>query len=94
MYAGTKGAVEQFTRHLSKEFGPKGITINAIAPGPVNTELFNVGKSEQQIEGMKKMNAFGRLGETEDIANVVSFLVSEQAQWVTGQTIRVNGGFI
>ncbi|MBO0999697.1 SDR family oxidoreductase [Bacillus sp. SD075] len=94
MYAGTKGAVEQFTRHLSKEFGPKGITINAIAPGPVNTELFNVGKSEQQIEGMKKMNAFGRLGETEDIANVISFLVSEQAQWVTGQTIRVNGGFI
>jgi 3-oxoacyl-[acyl-carrier protein] reductase len=94
MYAGTKGAVEQFTRHLAKEFGLKGITINAIAPGPVNTELFNVGKSEQQIEGMKKMNAFGRLGETDDIANVVSFLVSEQAQWVTGQTIRVNGGFI
>lgn len=94
MYAGTKGAIEQFTRHLSKEFGPKRITINAIAPGPVNTELFNVGKSEQQIEGMKKMNAFGRLGETDDIANVVSFLVSEQAQWVTGQTIRVNGGFI
>lgn len=94
MYAGTKGAVEQFTRHLSKEFGPKRITINAIAPGPVNTELFNVGKSEQQIEGMKKMNAFGRLGETDDIANVVSFLVGEQAQWVTGQTIRVNGGFI
>ncbi|MGZ9819883.1 SDR family oxidoreductase [Peribacillus simplex] len=94
MYAGTKGAVEQFTRHLSKEFGPKRITINAIAPGPVNTELFNVGKSEQQIEGMKKMSAFGRLGETEDISNVVSFLVSEQAQWVTGQTIRVNGGFV
>ncbi|MDQ0881920.1 SDR family oxidoreductase [Peribacillus sp. V2I11] len=94
MYAGTKGAVEQFTRHLSKEFGPKRITINAIAPGPVNTELFKVGKSEQQIEGMKKMSAFGRLGETDDIANVVSFLVSEQAQWVTGQTIRVNGGFI
>ncbi|MDM5360860.1 SDR family oxidoreductase [Peribacillus sp. ACCC06369] len=94
MYAGTKGVVEQFTRHLSKEFGPKRITIKAIAPGPVNTELFNVGKSEQQIEGMKKMNAFGRLGEKDDIANVVSFLVGEQAQWVTGQTIRVNGGFI
>ncbi|MFE4352577.1 SDR family oxidoreductase [Peribacillus butanolivorans] len=94
MYAGTKGAVEQFTRQLAKEFGSKQISINAIAPGPVNTELFNVGKSEQQIEGMKKMNAFGRLGETDDIANVITFLVSEQAQWVTGQTIRVNGGFI
>ncbi|GGA47265.1 SDR family oxidoreductase [Paenibacillus physcomitrellae] len=94
VYAGTKGAVEQFTRQLAKEFGPKQITINAVAPGPVNTELFNVGKTEQQIEGMKKMNAFGRLGEPEDIANVIEFLVSEKSQWVTGQTLRVNGGFI
>lgn len=94
VYAATKGAVEQLTRQLAKEFGPKGITINAVAPGPVNTELFNEGKTEQQIEGMKKMNAFGRLGEPEDIANVIAFLVSEQSQWVTGQTLRVNGGFI
>lgn len=94
VYAGTKGAVEQFTRQLAKEFGSKQITINAIAPGPVNTELFTVGKSEQQIEGIKQMNAFGRLGEPEDIANVIEFLVSAQAQWVTGQTLRVNGGFI
>lgn len=94
VYSGTKGAVEQITRQLAKEFGPKQITINAVAPGPVNTELFSVGKTEQQIEGMKKMNAFGRLGEPEDIANVIDFLVSEKSQWVTGQTIRVNGGFI
>ncbi|QWU15266.1 3-oxoacyl-[acyl-carrier protein] reductase [Paenibacillus sophorae] len=94
IYAGTKGAVEQFTRQLAKEFGPKQITINAVAPGPVNTELFNVGKTEQQIEGMKKMNAFGRIGEPEDIADVIEFLVSEKSQWVTGQTLRVNGGFI
>ncbi|ASR45242.1 SDR family oxidoreductase [Paenibacillus kribbensis] len=94
VYAGTKGAVEQFTRQLAKEFGNKHITINAVAPGPVNTELFQVGKTEQQIEGMKKMNAFGRLGEPEDIADVIEFLVSAKSQWVTGQTIRVNGGFI
>lgn len=94
VYAGTKGAVEQFTRQLAKEFGSKQITINAVAPGPVNTELFNVGKTEQQIEGMKKMNAFGRLGEPEDIADVIEFLVSDNSQWVTGQTLRVNGGFI
>ena len=49
VYAGTKGAVEQFTRQLAKEFGPKGITINAVAPGPINTELFTIGKSEEQI---------------------------------------------
>ncbi|MGE7717736.1 SDR family oxidoreductase [Priestia megaterium] len=94
VYSGTKGAIEQFTRQLAKEFGPKKITINAVAPGPIDTELFSVGKTEQQIEGMKKMNAFGRLGEPEDISNVIEFLVSEKSQWVTGQTLRVNGGFI
>jgi len=94
VYAGTKGAVEQFTRQLAKEFGPKGITINAVAPGPVNTELFTTGKTAEQIDGIRKMNAFGRLGEPNDIASVVLFLASEQSQWVTGQTIRVNGGFI
>jgi len=94
VYAGTKGAVEQFTRQLAKEFGSKQITINAVAPGPVNTELFKLGKTEQQIDAMKKMNAFGRIGEPEDIANVIEFLVSDKSQWVTGQTLRVNGGFI
>ncbi|MDR4435205.1 SDR family oxidoreductase [Bacillus tequilensis] len=94
VYAGTKGAVEQFTRQLAKELAVKQITINAVAPGPVNTELFTVGKTEQQIEGLKKTVALGRIGEPEDIANVIEFLVSEKSQWITGQTIRVNGGFI
>ncbi|MGV7118946.1 SDR family oxidoreductase [Paenibacillus kyungheensis] len=94
VYAGTKGAVEQFTRQLAKEFGKKGITINAVAPGPVNTELFTVGKTEQQIEGLRNMNSFGRLGEPDDIAGVVLFLASESSKWVTGQTLRANGGFI
>ena len=85
---------EQFTRQLAKEFGAKGITINAIAPGPVSTELFLEGKSDQQLESLKKSNALGRLGETEDIAKVVSFLAGPDSQWITGQTIRVNGGFI
>jgi 3-oxoacyl-[acyl-carrier protein] reductase len=94
LYAGTKGAVEQFTRQLAKEFGPKGITINAVAPGPVNTELFTVGKTKEEIETISKMNAFGRLGETRDIAKVLLFLSGQESQWVTGQTIRINGGFI
>ncbi|QUL54627.1 SDR family oxidoreductase [Paenibacillus tritici] len=94
MYAGTKGAVEQFTRQLAKEFGSKGITINAVAPGPVATELFLKGKSEAMLEGLKQANAFGRLGEPEDIAGVVSFLAGEGSGWITGQTLRVNGGFI
>lgn len=93
IYAGTKGAVEQITRQLAKEFGPKGITINAVAPGPVNTELFTVGKTKEQIDTLSKLNAFGRLGETADIAKVVLFLAGEESQWITGQTIRINGGF-
>jgi len=94
IYAGTKGAVEQFTRQLAKEFGPKGITLNAVAPGPINTELFTVGKTKEEIETISKMNAFGRLGETRDIAKVLLFLAGQESQWVTGQTIRINGGFI
>ncbi|WP_141503957.1 SDR family oxidoreductase [Paenibacillus luteus] len=94
VYAGTKGAVEQFTRQLAKELGPKGITINAIAPGPINTELFSVGKSEEQIKNIVNLNSFGRLGEPEDISGVVLFLTSKESQWMTGQTIRVNGGFV
>lgn len=94
VYAGTKGAVEQFTRQLAKEFGPKGITINAVAPGPINTELFTIGKSEEQITGIANMNAFGRLGEPDDVAGAVLFLAGEESKWITGQTIRVNGGFV
>ncbi|MBW7453981.1 SDR family oxidoreductase [Paenibacillus sepulcri] len=94
VYAATKGAVEQFTRQLAKELGPKGISINAVAPGPINTELFTVGKTEEQIDATRKTNAFGRLGKPDDVANVVLFLASGESQWITGQTIRVNGGFI
>jgi 3-oxoacyl-[acyl-carrier protein] reductase len=94
VYAATKGAVEQLTRQLAKEFGKKKITINAIAPGPVATELFLKGKSEEAISHLSQMNALGRLGEPEDIANSIELLIDDKAQWVTGQTIRVNGGFI
>ncbi|MGG1554274.1 SDR family oxidoreductase [Paenibacillus ferrarius] len=93
VYAATKGAVEQLTRQLAKEFGPKDILINCVAPGQVATELFLKGKSDEIIESFRRMNAFGRLGEPEDIANVIEMLVSEKARWITGQTIRVNGGF-
>lgn len=93
VYAATKGAVEQLTRQLAKEFGPKDIIINCIAPGQVSTDLFLTGKSQELIDSFRRMNAFGRLGEPEDIANAVELLVSDKARWMTGQTIRVNGGF-
>lgn len=94
LYAATKGAVEQITRQLAKELGSKGITINAIAPGPINTELFTAGKTEAQINAIKNLIAFGRLGEPSDIASIVLFLASEESGWITGQTLRANGGFI
>ncbi|OAS18368.1 SDR family oxidoreductase [Paenibacillus oryzisoli] len=93
VYAATKGAVEQLTRQLAKEFGPKDIVINCIAPGQVATDLFLNGKSPELVDSFRRMNAFGRLGEPEDIANALELLVSDKARWITGQTIRVNGGF-
>lgn len=93
VYAATKGAVEQLTRQLAKEFGFKDIVINCIAPGQVATDMFLYGKSAELVDSFRRMNAFGRLGEPEDIANAIELLVSDKARWITGQTIRVNGGF-
>ena len=92
VYVATKGAVEQLTRSLAKELGDRQITVNVISPGPTDTELFTVGKTAEQIQRFTQMAALGRLGKVEDIADVTAFLCSEQARWITGQNIRVNGG--
>ena len=91
-YVATKGAVEQLTRSLAKELGDRQITVNVISPGPTDTALFTVGKTAEQIQRFTQMTALGRLGKVEDIADVTAFLCSEQARWITGQNIRVNGG--
>jgi 3-oxoacyl-[acyl-carrier protein] reductase len=92
IYSASKGAVEQITRVLAKELGVRGITVNSVSPGPTDTELFREGKTEEQINDLAQMAAFGRLGQPADIADVVAFLASEKARWITGQNIRVNGG--
>ncbi|MGP9557686.1 SDR family oxidoreductase [Psychrobacter sp. AOP7-A1-24] len=91
-YCATKGAVEQMTRVFAKEIGGRGITVNAVSPGPTDTELFNQEKSDETIEKLASMSAFNRIGEPVDIARVVAFLVSEEAAWITGQNIGANGG--
>jgi len=92
VYDATKGAVEQFTRILSKEFGPRGITVNAVSPGATETGTYRAGKSGQFLASLEAMSAFGRLGRPDEIAAVVAFLASDAARWVTAQNIRVNGG--
>ena len=93
-YAATKAGVEQLTRVFAREMGKRGITANAILPGPVDTELFRTGKTSADIERMAAMSALGRIGPAEDVAQVVLFLVSDEAAWVNGQMIGVNGGII
>ena len=89
-YVATKGAVEQMTRIFSKEVG-RGINVNAILPGPTNTELFTQGKPQEVIDRLASLNAFNRLGEPVDIAKIVIFLASDDAKWISGQTIGANG---
>ncbi|WP_292994017.1 SDR family oxidoreductase [Nitrosomonas sp.] len=93
-YAATKAAVEQMTRIFAREAGKRGITANTVSPGPVDTELFRAGKTVADIERMAAMAALGRLGKPDDIAQVVLFLVSDEARWITGQDIGINGGII
>lgn len=88
VYAATKAAVEQFVRGYARELGPRGITVNAVAPGPTDTRMI--------VDAVRKMaptlSPLGRLGQPEDIADVVAFLASDQARWLTGQVIGASGG--
>ncbi|RZL91793.1 MAG: SDR family oxidoreductase [Variovorax sp.] len=94
VYAATKGAIEVMTNILAKELRGRGITVNAVAPGPTATALFLDGKSPEVVERMAKAAPLERLGTPEDIANTVALLVGPQAGWVNGQTLRANGGLV
>lgn len=94
VYIASKAAVESMTQVFAKEMRGRDITVNAVAPGPVATELFLHGKSEEQIQTFAKMAPLERLGQPEDIARVVSFLAGPESAWVNGQILRVNGGLV
>ena len=94
VYAATKSAVETMTAILSKELRGRNITVNAVAPGPVATELFLSGKSPELIDRLAKMNPMERLGTPEDIASAVAFLVGPDGGWINGQVLRANGGMV
>ena len=94
VYAATKAAVETITAILAKELRGRNITVNAVAPGPVATDLFLIGKSPELIERMAKMDPMERLGTPDDIASVVAFLVGPDGGWINGQVLRANGGMV
>lgn len=93
-YASMKGAVEVFTRYLAKELGHKGITANVVAPGAIATDFGggDTKNNEQKRNVLSSITPLGRVGQPEDIGSVVSFLCSDDAQWINGQRIEVSGG--
>jgi 3-oxoacyl-[acyl-carrier protein] reductase len=92
-YVASKAGVEGLVHVLANELRGRNVTVNAVAPGPVATDLFLNGKSEAQIKELSKLAPLERLGQPEDIAGVVSFLAGPDGAWINSQVLRANGGF-
>ena len=91
-YASTKGALETLVKNWAAILGPRGIRVNAVAPGVIDTDMSNFTKSEAGREATLGMQALKRIGKPEDVADVVAFLASDEARWITGASIPVDGG--
>jgi len=93
VYAATKSAIDAFTRVWAAELGPRGVTVNAVAPGPVDTDMMkHSGMSDDAKRFMIARTPLGRLGAPADVADVVAFLASDDARWITGQVLETSGG--
>jgi 3-oxoacyl-[acyl-carrier protein] reductase len=93
-YAGTKAAVECMLRSMAKEIAPRKVRVNAVAPGPVDTDLFRAGKTEEAKQKSAALSPLNRIGTPAEVAQVVAFLASDKASWVHGQIVQPNGGMI
>jgi 3-oxoacyl-[acyl-carrier protein] reductase len=93
-YTASKAAVEGLLRSLSKEVAGRGVRVNGVAPGPVDTDLFRAGKTDEAKARSAAMSPFNRVGNPNEVAEVVSFLCSAKASWVHGQVIQPNGGMV
>jgi 3-oxoacyl-[acyl-carrier protein] reductase len=94
LYCASKAALEQFTKVAAREFGARGITVNTVSPGTTDTDLLRATNQPQALERTAAFTALGRLGSPADIADVVTFLASPDARWITGQNIQATGGYI
>jgi 3-oxoacyl-[acyl-carrier protein] reductase len=94
VYVATKAALEAMTQIMSKEMRGRNISVNAVAPGHTATKLFLDGRSEQDLDRVAKMNPYERLGTPEDMAATIAFLCSPEGEWINGQVIRINGGYV
>jgi 3-oxoacyl-[acyl-carrier protein] reductase len=93
IYKAAKSAVETLTRGFAKELKGHNVTVNCIAPGATTTDQFMEGKTENILQNIANLSPLNRIGTPEDMANVVAFLVSKEAEWINGQIISLNGGF-
>jgi 3-oxoacyl-[acyl-carrier protein] reductase len=91
-YAATKGAIDTLVKHFAAELGPRGIRVNAVAPGVVETDMSSFAKTEQGRAVTLGMQALKRVAQPDDIAGAVAFLASDAARWISGDTLRVDGG--
>ncbi|WP_079221639.1 SDR family NAD(P)-dependent oxidoreductase [Stenotrophomonas maltophilia] len=92
-YASFKGGLEVLTRYMAKEFGPQGIRVNSVSPGPIRTELGG-GLDEASETALASQTALGRVGEPDEVGSVVASLLSSESGWVTAQNIEVSGGYV
>jgi NAD(P)-dependent dehydrogenase (short-subunit alcohol dehydrogenase family) len=93
-YAGSKAPVEHYTKSLAKEIGGRGITVNCIAPGPLKTSFFYPAETDHNLAWLRSMSINGDIGEPTDIVPLMRFLVSDEAKWITAQTVFANGGLV
>jgi 3-oxoacyl-[acyl-carrier protein] reductase len=91
-YAATKGAIDTLVKHFAALLGPRGIRVNAVAPGVIDTEMSKFARTDEGRAFTLGMQALQRIGHPDDVADVVAFLASDAARWVTGDTIQVGGG--
>ncbi|MFI9723625.1 SDR family oxidoreductase [Streptomyces sp. NPDC052396] len=92
VYAAAKAAVEQFTLVAARELGVRGITVNTVSPGPVDTDMLRAAQSAEALDRAAAMTPLRRIGRPEDIADVIAFLAGPDARWVNGQNLRATGG--